>query len=187
MSPAIATTEPDVLIAGDTWQWDKHVADYSAADGWQLSYVFQGTERLPLAWSAEVVAHPNGVDFRVTVPADTTKGLTPGTLLWQAYVTKAAERHTVDSGSITLKANFATAAAGSQRTHAEKTLAVLKAAIEGRLTADIESYQIHGRAVNKIPMEQLVKLRGRYEAMVYRERHPDLLFTPVEVVFRNPD
>jgi len=187
MPPPIVTTEPDVLIAGDTWSWDKHVNDYSAADGWQLSYTLQGTEKIDLAWSTEVVAHPNGVDFRITVPAATTATKTPGSLFWQAYVTKATERHTVGSGVITLKPNLATAAAGSQRTHAEKTLAVIKAALEGRLTSDIESYQIVGRAVNKIPIEQLVKLRGVYESMVYRERHPDLLLTPIEVVFTQPD
>lgn len=187
MPPPLVTTEPDVLTAGDTWSWDKHVNDYSAADGWQLSYSLQGTERTNLNWATEVLAHPNGVDFRITVPATSTVSLTPGTLLWQSYVTKGTERHTVGSGSITLKPNFVTAAAGSQRTHAEKTLAVIKAALEGRLTSDIESYQIVGRAVNKIPIGELVKLRGTYEAMVWRERHPDQLFTPVEVVFSQPN
>lgn len=187
MPPAIPTEEPEQLIAGDTWQWDKHVPEYSAADGWQLSYTLQGTEKTDLAWGSKVAAHPNGVDFRVTVAAADTANLTPGTVKWQAYVTKGAERRTADFGTIVLLANFATAAAGSQRTHAEKTLAVLKAAIEGRLTSDIESYQVAGRAVSKIPAEQLVRLRGMYEAMVYRERHPGQLLTPVEVVFTQPD
>jgi hypothetical protein len=187
MPPAIPTAEPEQAIAGDTLQWDKQVADYSAADGWQLSYTFQGTEKIDLAWGTEVVAHPNGRDFRVTVLPAKTAAATPGTFKWQAYVTKGSERHTVDAGVLVLLANFATATAGSQRTHAEKTLSVIKAAIEGRITSDIENYQIHGRAVSKIPVEQLVKLRGIYEAMVYRERHPGLLMTPVEVVFTNPD
>lgn len=187
MPPAIPTSEPEVLVAGDQWQWDKHVPDYSAADGWQLSYTLQGTEKTDLVWSTQVVAHPNGVDFRITVLPAVTANLTAGTLKWQAYVTKAGERRTVDLGVIILQPNFATAAAGTQRTHAEKTLGVIKAALEGRLTSDIESYQIAGRAVSKIPVEQLVKLRGQYEAMVYRERHPDLLLTPVEVVFTRQD
>ena len=38
MSAPIPYTEPARIVAGDTAKWIKTLADYSAADGWVLSY-----------------------------------------------------------------------------------------------------------------------------------------------------
>ena len=59
---------------------------------------------------------------------------------------------------------------GVYQTHAERTFAVIEAALEGRLTKDLESYQIAGRSISKIPVETLMKMRGRYAGLVREER-----------------
>lgn len=183
MTATIPTTEPSQVTAGDTWKWTKSVPDYSAADGWQLSYQLRGPAMLGLAWATEVTAHSNGRDFSVVVPVAKTERLLEGTYHWAAYVTKAGERFEVDFGNITVRINMAVAPVAGGQTHAERTLAVIEAALEGRLTGDLESYTIAGRSVTKIPVEQLWGLRSRYRAEVWRERHPGRLEVPVEVTF----
>ena len=101
-------------------------------------------------------------------------------------VTKAGEVFTVGDGTIEARINLATAAAGTSQTHAEKTLSVIEAALAGRLTSDIAEYSIAGRAVKKIPIDQLSKLRGQYAAMVHCERTGQFS-TPVYAVFDNPE
>jgi hypothetical protein len=42
LTATVPTDIPATLIAGDTWQWTKYVNDYSAADGWVLTYYLSG-------------------------------------------------------------------------------------------------------------------------------------------------
>ena len=186
MPATIPTSEPRVLTAGDTWQWTKHVPNYSAAESWQLTYAFRGGQILDLLWTTHVTAHANGTDFSVTVPATATDDLPSGTYKWAAYVTKAGERHEVDNDVVTVRPNLAVTPVGGSQTHAEKTLAVIEAALEGRLTSDVQTYTILGRSVEKIPVTELRQLRSQYAAEVWRERHPGQLTIPVEVTFTAP-
>jgi hypothetical protein len=79
---------------------------------------------------------------------------------------------------VQIEPNLATAPAGAFLTHAEKTLGIIELALIGRLTADLESYQIAGRAVTKIPIRELRELRGWYAAEVARAQNPGTLGTP---------
>lgn len=182
MAPAsIPTTEPTRAIAGDTWRWNRSVADYSPASGWALTYAFRGAGKLDVAGVAN--AANNG--WEMTVAASATAALKAGVYEWVAYVTKSGERYTVDAGRVTVQPNFALANAGDRQSHAERTLAVIEAAIEGRLTADMEEYQIQGRAVKRIPMALLQTLRNRYAFEVTRQRAGGR--TPqTEVTFARP-
>lgn len=76
---------------------------------------------------------------------------------------------------INIEPNVGSSDAGAFVTFVEKTLAIIEAAITGRLTADIQSYQIAGRAVNKIPVEELMQLRGKYRSMQWRLQNPGKL------------
>jgi hypothetical protein len=84
---------------------------------------------------------------------------------------------------INVEPDAATSAAGTFQTFAEKTLAVIEAAIAGNLTPAISSYQIAGRAVVKIPLKDLLQLRGLYLAAVWRQQHPGRLGVPYKVEF----
>lgn len=35
MAAEIPTCEPKVLVAGDSWAWDRYLSDYPASAGWQ--------------------------------------------------------------------------------------------------------------------------------------------------------
>lgn len=177
MARTIPTTEPNVATAGDSWEWDvkRLVTDYPSAT-WTLTYRLSG----PSPKTLEADAAADGT-FEIRVPAAQTKNLQPGTYELHGFVTSGSNRFTVYASSLVVDPDPATRAAFTH--HAEKTLAILKAALEGRLTADVESYQVEGRAVNKIPAAELRRLRGLYAAEVRRLRYPDRAMRGIGVRF----
>jgi hypothetical protein len=169
------SSEPTVGRAGDTWAWTKHVPGHLSGDGWTLKYAFHNVGSASATGTKLAItasANPNGVDHDVDVAASATAALVSGNWKWVAYVESGVERYTVDQGVLFLEPNLDTAAAGTQQTHNEKMLAAIQSVLEGRATADIESYQIAGRAVNKIPVAELVKWHNIYLSRVQRERNP---------------
>ena len=54
-------------------------------------------------------------------------------------------------------------------THAATMLAAIEAVLEGRITADIETYSIAGRQITKIPISELLTLRSKYKIEVQAE------------------
>ena len=174
MAPTIPTTHPTVARAGDTWAWTVSFTDFPVSDGWVLSYALVSTSdatQTPLTWETDYVTD-DGARYTVTIPAAITAALVAGGYRLTAFLTLASERYTVYTGALLVNADAATLAAGEGRTHSEKVLGYIEAVIEGRATADVESYQINGRALNRTPIEQLLKLRARYRTAVWRERNP---------------
>jgi hypothetical protein len=103
--------------------------------------------------------------------------------------TIAAETYDIrgDELVINIEPNAGTSPAGSFVTWEEKTLTVVEAALQGRLTADIEHYQIAGRAVQRIPIQELRKIRGELRAAVWRQQNPGKLGVPYKVEFNTND
>lgn len=180
MAPTTPTGEPTLLTAGDTWRWrvPDH-PDYPQSEGWTLKYSLNA-----LTGSAEsriditATWQTSGDDanhWLVSVATTVTDTeLDGGNYRLFGYFdgsgTYAGRSERVYNATVLIGDNPRNAAAGAFQRHAEKTLAVIEAALEGRLTDDIESYQIAGRAVSKIPIEQLTALRGQYAALVRQER-----------------
>lgn len=161
---ALETKLPDTIDAGTTVTYRRSVPDYPANQGWALTLYLAGKAVL------NVAAVAAGADFDVTLTAAQTAGLTPGVYTWLERVVKASEKHDVGRGQVTLLADVATATPGSLQSYEEKTLEILELAISGQLTSGIESYQIAGRAVSKIPVKDLLALRGQFQAAVDAQR-----------------
>ena len=98
---------------------------------------------------------------------------------------------TGDELVINIEPNVATSAAGTFNTWEAQTLVVVEAAIAGRLTSDIQTYQIAGRSVSKIPSAELRMIRGELRAAIWRQNNPGQLGVPYRVAFvlenENPD
>ena len=86
---------------------------------------------------------------------------------------------------INIEPNVASSPAGTYNTWEETTLAVVEAALAGRLTNDIQSYSIAGRAVNKIPIEELRKIRAQLKNAIWQQTHPGKLGAAYKVDFSN--
>lgn len=180
----IPDTEPTEFTAGDSWQWDKVLSDYPPSDGWQLTYLFRGAKDYDAAWNDDVKAASGDESYEIRIPKTDTD-LTAGTYRLIGYVENDTERHIVhDDDAVTVWANPTTAV--GQGTHAERSLAIIEAAIEGRLTDDEEEWEINGRSVKAIPIDELYRLRNHYRQEVHAERNPEHPFQSVEAHFHAP-
>lgn len=185
MAPATPTGEPTDLIIGDSWRW--RIADhpdYPNSESWTLAYDFVGVGIL-LATDITVAFRTSGDDvdhWLVTVTTAKTAVIDDGRYdLFKRFIGSgdhAGQSVTIGRDgkvagpplSVTIREDPRVATAGMFQTHAERTLVVIEAALEGRLTKDLESYQIAGRSISKIPVETLMKMRGRYASLVKQER-----------------
>jgi hypothetical protein len=58
----------------------------------------------------------------------------------------------------------------NQLSKAETTLVAIDAVLEGKATADLQAYTVAGRAVTKMSVEDLLRLRARYLTLVQHEK-----------------
>lgn len=184
MAPTTPYGEPTEVVAGDSWLWTARYGDYPSSEGWTLSYTFRGVGALDTDTSECTVASDL---WTVNVPASRTADLGAGTYRWAAYMTGSGSysgrRHQVATGVVTVIANAALAAEGDLQTSDERILAAIEAALEGRITDDVQMTQINGRLITNIPIMELQRLRGMYERRVWRQKNPGKM--PVaRVVFR---
>jgi hypothetical protein len=177
VAPIVPTSEPESFIAGDTVAWTRSFPEYSAADGWALTYYLRGPSTL------DVTAQASGSGFAATITAANSAALGAGTYEWIARVSKAGEVYTAARGSFAVRPNLALANAGERVSHAARTLALIEAAIEGRIPAGMENYQVGNRVISKIPMLDLYELRAKYASEVLHERNPNRIDRPVAVTF----
>jgi hypothetical protein len=176
MPPIIPDYVPRVIVAGTTVKFTRLLADFPPGAGWTYTIYFNGANNV---FNKAGVAQADG-SFLVTIAPADTASLTPGAYRYAERVTNGFEVYDMvgDELVVQIEPNLATAPAGAFLTHAERTLGILEAALSGRLTADLESYQIAGRQVSKIPIKQLRELRGWYAAEVARAQNPGTLGTP---------
>lgn len=164
MAANIATIEPLEFAAGDTVKWTKSLEDYSAADGWALTYHLRGDTPL------DISATQSGTGWSVTISATETAGLKPGTYSLTGRVTYSGETFTVYSGSVTVKANAALSDSIDARSHARKCLDALQGVMEKRCSLAEASYTIFGeRGAQLTTIDEALKLLNYYKAQVRNE------------------
>lgn len=169
----IPTIEPTRFVAGDTVQWTKSLAGYSAADGWVASYVFvrEGAKKVVTGTDDGSGAH------LLTIAAADSANWAAGTYHWQGYVSKGDERRELGSGVTDVRANFAAVGAGGldARSDWERILDELKTALKdyvitgGARTA----FNINGRVTQFETKADLIKAIHNAELEVERERAAD--------------
>lgn len=154
--------EPISINPGDTVKWARSLASYPASAGWALSY-----ELLNAMHRYEIPAIADGDAFRVVVSAQTSQSFAPGSYDWRARVTNSDEVYTVANGRMTVAPSFG--AAGDTRSHARRTLDVIQAVLEGRATSATTEYEINGRRLKYIPLNELHAMRSKYQREVAAE------------------
>lgn len=171
MAQTVPTREPASFTAGDTLTWKIALADYPAGDGWTLRY-----RLINAADKIDIVSTADGADHLVSVAASTTAAYVAGSYTWQSYVDGvSSQRFTVGNGSIIIKPNLAAQAAGyDTRTTAAKTLAAVNTWLTSK-DLSVADIQLEGRALKRIPVAELLKLRSRLQAEVRREEAADRL------------
>jgi hypothetical protein len=156
---------PEVIVAGTTVIYTRALSDYPANAGWVLTLTLAGKGRL------SVTAAPSGADHVVTLAASETAALAAGSYRWDERVSKAGATYVVGGpGNVTVLPDLVTAPIGELEDPDEKLLAIVEAALAGRLSSDMEAFQIAGRAVTKIPAKDLLQIRAQLRSAVARRR-----------------
>ncbi|ABY90371.1 head-tail joining [Halomonas phage phiHAP-1] len=157
--------EPKKLHAGDSVAWGRAVPEYPASDGWALRYVLHGPQVI------EIEAFDDHGVYRVEIEASSTEQWSPGQYRWAAFVVGPNDqRYTIDTGNIVIAPNWLLAEPGDVRSHAQRMLDLIEAALEKRIPKDQQSYEIDGQRLDRIPIERLQELRRAYRRELNRER-----------------
>lgn len=179
-------------MAGDTVEFTQVFADYPPSDGWEL------TVRLITDPPTVAVVTDDGAQtYTVTFAAGATEDVatqTPARLFARVSLPSdysgdagvAGESHTVLDQIVTVLPNLGTATASTLATHASRMLALVKAAIEGTLPANMQSYSIGGRAVQRYTPAELMGLKARYQHEVWLEQNPTKAMPSFQMAFNAP-
>ncbi len=173
---------PDQFAAGTTVCYRRRLTDYPASAGWALRVHLAGASVLAKTAVAD------GDDYLVTIEASDTEGdFAAGLYKWVERVSNVGgEVYEVGRGSVTILPNLAEASEGSEQEWIERAIAMLRAHIEGRLPAGMESYQIAGRVVAKMPIREAVSLLSSLESRLAGLQKPGFVTRPVLVSFTKP-
>jgi hypothetical protein len=168
---------PEQFSAGTTVSYRRQLSDYPASSGWVLTAYLAGVK------VAETIAVADGNDHVVTWAAADTDDLTAGVYHYVERVSLAGVARDVVSRYVTVLADIAAATAGSEQDWLERAVAALKAHIEGRLPTGMESYQIAGRAVSRMPVKEAVELLSTFEGRLARLSRPGEITRQVLIGF----
>lgn len=152
--PTPTYVAPSEAWTGDTIAFKVSAPDTPADSGWTGAAALFGTKKIPATVTAD------GADFLVTFAATDTEKLATGNFIWRLTASKAGEVVTVDEGSIRIREETLE--------HCQIMLALIRSALEGRITSDHESYSIGGRSISKIGFEALYRAEVKYSARVKR-------------------
>ena len=165
----IPEKEPISFYKGETIVWKRTDigADYDPSSHsmvWEASLQTNGSTR----FSATVTE--SGTEYTFTLDNSATSGYTAGDYVWFLKVLQTSDSETliIDSGKITVKDNFF-ATTTDTRSHAKIMVDKLESLLEGKADADVSSYAIAGRSLNKLTVEELIKWRDYYKAEYQRE------------------
>lgn len=168
---------PALIYAGDTVKWNEPATpDYSSTTGWAASFVLRhATGNEHLAAITGVADGSGGWNFTITAAQSAL--LDANGHWWQLTVSKDAERYTLGTGTLSVKANIP--AAGNTydgRTQSQIDLEAVRAAMRAIVTGGAtQEYSIGNRSLKKMSMPDLIALETKLIADVARDARADRL------------
>lgn len=171
---------PDKIYAGDDLEWVESFAaaeddtQLKASDGWTEYYRIINSSNLIQVSAADITSTAYGDDHKFSLTSAQTAGWTAGKYLATRYAKKGTETQVLGRKTIEILTNVLTATTFDFRTHARKALEAIEAAIERRATKEQNQLSIStgggsSRAVQFMSMEELIKARQYYKALVDAE------------------
>lgn len=160
----VLTQIPANVIAGDSFAWQRELADYPA-DTWTLTYYFSNGEQ-----AFEIVASADGLVHDVAVTAADTAVYVAGRYHWYARATSGVEAATVESGWLVVAPDPSSGKI-DYRSHARKMFEAIELALEGqasKLQLDLISYSLGVVNVSR-DRELLIRYRDKYALELQNE------------------
>jgi hypothetical protein len=168
-----------LFTAGETVKFRRAFGDFQPT-AWAYKIYFNGATNI---FNKAATVDPDNSFLITLTPTDLAVAGGIYRYVERVNNSGSGEVYTVGEGVAQIELDLATASAGATLTFWEKTLSVVELALSGRLTKDLQSYQIAGRAVQKIPIKELLQIRGIARANVWKAANPDRISEPVFVDF----
>jgi len=167
MSAPVPIGLPARLRAGETLNFRVTLADYSAADGYDITWNFRSTDGNKVDFTSAA----SGIEHLVNVPATDTVAWAAARYHGAAMVSNGTFTRQVWSGNLVILPNLAAEEGGfDDRSQARRTLDNINAVLEKRANSTILNSTIEGTMFGRIPMDQLLMLKNRYETIVAQEQ-----------------
>lgn len=161
------TSMPASVVAGDsvTVEFSRAATEYPASQGWAASLVL-----VPVAGGALLSVNcTSGVtNWLANITTAQSAALVPGTYSYALRVSKAAERTTFEKGQVNVLPDLI--ANSDQRSKYQRILDSIDAVLENRASSsDLRVRFEDGREIERVPHEDLLKLRDYYARKVAAE------------------
>ena len=167
--------EPTEIVVGDYIQWTrKDIAeDYPTA-----TYSAEYVARITGGGSAEIKISGTETDgyYLFTVDSATSADFSVGYYHWQLEITQTSSgnRLVLDRGEFEAIPDLDVNQA-DPRIHAEIMLAKIESLLQGKADADVASYSIGGRSINKLTFDELISARDYFKSEVIKHRREELI------------
>jgi hypothetical protein len=168
-------TLPQSFAIGETLTWSRKIECYSPADGWALVYSFRGA-----AHGFDVTATQDPTDatiFDLTVQTGGISGIAEGQYYWQAWVSKAGEKHLVGDGRVSIKAALdalTSSVTFDGRSEAKKMVDLIDSILSDPQQLRQKMYTIGSRTIEWTSKQDLLNVRSfysrKYSAELRRDR-----------------
>jgi len=160
---------PDELIAGDTWEWTRELADYPAS-AWSGAWYFEMAEG-----NFSVASVDSGDTFTGTVAAATSAGYRAGRYRWRFVATRTADsvRKTVEEGWLEVLPDPAAAGNVDHRSTARAVLDMIDAYLRDPNNLNAASYSLGGRSLSRWNRGDLLTEREKWQAEVRADAAKD--------------
>jgi hypothetical protein len=180
MSAPVLTAMPDSFASGTTVEYSRTFASYPAVGGaWTAKLYVRGRSSLDVA--ATVVSGA----FAFALSSAATAALLAGIHTWKEIVHDVANNkdYVAASGTVTILPNVGSAQAGDFQAFEEKMLLAIEGVLTGRITADVEHYQIGNRSLTRVPRKELWAERSRMIDKIQRNKFPGQMGPKVLATF----
>lgn len=151
------------LDAGFDNIWEVAADDYLAADGWALKYILRPAGAEPIEITAIPIETESAVRFVFSSSSSAT--LSGGMAAWQCAAERTGERILLASGRVEIVPDYKNKVA-DPRSYAERMIAAIDAALEGRTDDSASEYEYNGRKVKYMSTSELLRLRGYFLEML---------------------
>lgn len=157
----ILTAFPAALIAGDTVTIDRVYGDVPTGAGWTVTLTLVSLD----GSTVTATATEQGAAFRFALTAATSANLDTGAHTFAVTAAQSGARYTIERGTITVDGDPTSGTTGSTSAlaHVERVIAACEARLEGKVTDDVQMYQLpDGITVSKLSLREVRELLAQY-------------------------
>lgn len=158
-------SEPTTIEPGVTITWTRSLEDYRRP-AWTLRYELVNAGA---RYAIPSTANADGVSHDVRIAPATSSTYRPGRYTLAGYVEDGTDTHRIFVGELVVSENILAGEPVDSRSQSRRTLEAIEATLENRATRDQKMLQIAGRAIQRLDVSELLRLRAHYQARVDRE------------------